>query len=376
MTTGKRKNLGSVQILRGLAALSVVLFHYRFYLVPDGSSMEVPNKLFGWGSVGVDLFFVISGFIMVYVTDGKVSGLKTSLNFITNRLTRIFPVYYIILLFTFLTGGAMSIFHYPEKTSNLISALTFHPYLSEPAPLYVGSSSMYNIRWTLNYEIYFYLAFAVCLLVKPRIFSLICWFAVPVITACFLTSSITFSTKGYEFNSVMVRFLTNPIILEFGIGVATGYIFNYLKNSNKRFFFVLAILSFIAITAAIMNGYIRAYNLITAFTFSLLTLTFSLADSIIVRFTPRFLAMLGNISFSWYLLHAPLASFLSGKVEKVSPNAMHSTLGFIVLLAVSILVAFLSHKYIEVKLTKIIRTAISKHMPSALRKTNRDIPAS
>ncbi|PVF37872.1 hypothetical protein A9313_21465, partial [Yersinia pestis] len=309
-----KEKIKSIQVLRGFAALSVVLFHYRFYLVPDGTNMEVPNKLFGWGAVGVDLFFVISGFIMVYVTDGKASGLKTSLNFITNRLTRIIPTYYIILLFSFLTGGAMSIFHYPEKASNLISALTFHPHLTNPAPLYVGSSSMYNIRWTLNYEIYFYLAFAVCLLLKPRLLSLICWFTAPVIAAYFLMPNVTFSTKGYEFNYVMARFLTNPIILEFGIGVTTGYIFKYFKNSYERLFFTLATLSFIATAVAIMNGHIRAYNIITAFALSSLVLTFSLADSYIVKFTPRFFTMLGNISFSWYLLHAPLASFLSGKV--------------------------------------------------------------
>lgn len=51
-------------------------------------------------------------------------------------------------------------------------SLTFHPYLSEPAPLYLPDSGMYNIRWTLNYEIYFYLAFSICLLVKPRLIAL------------------------------------------------------------------------------------------------------------------------------------------------------------------------------------------------------------
>lgn len=69
ITQQKNKNkIESLQILRGLAALAVVMFHYRFRLVEDGASMVIPNKLFGWGSIGVDLFFVISGFIMVYVT--------------------------------------------------------------------------------------------------------------------------------------------------------------------------------------------------------------------------------------------------------------------------------------------------------------------
>jgi len=370
-----KNRLESIQILRGLAALSVVLFHYRFYLVPEGKSMEVPNKLFGWGAIGVDLFFVISGFIMVYVTAGKIHGLKTSLNFITNRLTRIVPAYYIILLFAFLTGGTMSIFHYPEKVDNLVSALTLQPYLSSPAPLYLSESGMYNVRWALNYEIYFYLALAVCLLFKFRLFSLTCWFAAPVIVAYFLMPSVTFSTNGYEFNSVLVRFLTNPIILEFSIGVATGYAFLHLKKSNEKFCFALAMLIFLSIIVAIIHGYIKAYNLISASVFAVLIVTFSSADNIIAKLTPRFFTMLGNISFSWYLLHAPLASFISDKIEKKFPDVMHSTFGFIALLMLSILFSFLSYKYIEVELTQKIRTAIKKCIPATLKKTKQDIPA-
>ncbi|WP_051124346.1 acyltransferase family protein [Erwinia tracheiphila] len=129
-----KNKIESIQILRGLAALAVVLFHYRFYLVPDGADRTVPDSLFSWGGIGVDLFFVISGFIMVYVTDGKGYGLKTSVSFIVNRLIRIVPMYYLILLVAFLTGGAMSTFHYAGKVDNLISALTFRPYLQSPAP--------------------------------------------------------------------------------------------------------------------------------------------------------------------------------------------------------------------------------------------------
>ncbi|SFN72275.1 Peptidoglycan/LPS O-acetylase OafA/YrhL, contains acyltransferase and SGNH-hydrolase domains [Izhakiella capsodis] len=370
-----KNKLESIQILRGLAVLSVVLFHYRFYLVPDGASLELPNKLFGWGNIGVDLFFVISGFIMVYVTDGKVSGLNTSLNFIVNRLTRVLPTYYIILLFAFLTGGAMSILHHPAKVSNLISALTFHPNLTNPAPLYVGESSMLNIRWTLNYEIYFYLAFAVCLLIKPRLFLLICWLSTPVIVAYFLMPNVTFLTSGYEFSSVMARFLTNPIILEFGIGAIAGYIFKHLKNSNELFFLALAIISLISIVFAIANGYLEGFNLITACSFAMLVITFSLADRFIVQFTPRFLIKLGDISFSLYLIHNPLANFLSDKVENIYPNAMHSTLGVIILLTASILMAILSHEYVEVRLSGRLRHTVSKYMPGTSKKINQDVQA-
>lgn len=370
-----RNKIESIQILRGLAALSVVLFHYRFYLVPDGANTDIPDRLFSWGNIGVDLFFVISGFIMVYVTKTKTAGTRSSIDFIINRLTRVIPAYYILLLFAFLTGGAMSTFHYPDKTADLISALTFYPYLHEPAPLYIDANGMYNIRWTLNYELYFYFAFSICLLFKNRLVALAAWFLAPVGAAYFLMPEITFSSSGYPFESVGAKFLTNPIILEFGIGVLTGYAYLALHKIIKSKYCILSFICLVVIAIGIIKHKLGGYNLLSALSFSFLVLCFTLESEYIVKFTPRFFVTLGDISFSWYLLHIPLASFIAGKVEKANPNAMHSTLGFTALLIASILVAFLSHKFIEGKLTNKIRSSINKHGFFRSKKTNRDISA-
>lgn len=362
-----KNKIESIQILRGLAALSVVMFHYRFYLVPNGADFTIPNKLFGWGSIGVDLFFVISGFIMVFVTNENKSGVGSTLKFLENRLTRILPTYYIILLFAFFTGGAMSTFHYPDKVSNLISALTFHPYLSDTAPLYTPKSGMFNVRWTLNYEIYFYIAFAVCLLFKHRVISLAAWFLAPIITAYLLTSSFTLSTSGYQFHSVLARFLTNPIILEFGVGVLAGYSYLFLHKKVHFKSCCLSFLAIIAVSIGITFKYLHGYSLISAVAFFFLVLIFAIQNNQILNFAPKFLITLGNVSFSWYLIHVPLASFISGKVEKIYPNSMHTTTGFILLLVVSIPIAILCHKYLEIKLTQKIRGLIQR---AKIKKSN------
>lgn len=353
-----KNKIESIQILRGLAALSVVMFHYRFYLVPDGADRTIPDQLFGWGAIGVDLFFVISGFIMVFVTRNSGYGAKTGVVFIINRLTRILPTYYIILLFAFVSDGAMSIFHYPEKASNLLSALTFHPYLSEPAPLYIPDSGMYNVRWTLNYEIYFYLAFSICLLSKFRTLALCGWFLLPVVLAYSLTSNFTISTHGYDYNSVMLRFLTNPIILEFGVGALAGCFYLYLRDRDILESGYLSVLCLAVIAVGIMSGQLQAYNITSACAFFFLVLIFSLQSQKIMRFRPKALVMLGNISFSWYLIHNPLAVFLSGKIEKIYPGAIHNTVGFIFLIIASLFFAWLSHRYLEVKLTEKIRSLL------------------
>jgi|AGFS01.1.fsa_nt_gi Predicted acyltransferases len=348
-----RNKLGSLQILRGLAALSVVLFHYRFYMVPDKADMTLPNKLFGWGAIGVDLFFVISGFIMVYITYYKPAGFKSWKEFAISRLTRILPTYYILLLITFLISGAMSIFHYQDKTANLISALTFTPYLVSPGPFYIDPNGMYNTRWTLNYEIYFYTVFSLCLVLGKRILTLLGWVALTAIAGYTATGMFTLSAKGYETYSAAFNLLTNPIILEFIIGVFTGYAYFYLKDRSKNLKLATLVFSFIAIIA--MLPQLKAHSLYTASISACLILVFSLFNSQITSFTPQVFVKMGDVSFSWYLLHNPFIHAVADRIEHIAPNIVRSGYGFIFFTIASFLVACLSHKYLEVLLSSKIK---------------------
>ena len=76
--------------------------------------------------------------------------------------------------------------------------------------------------------------------------------------------------------------------------------------------------------------------------------------------------MLGDISFSWYLLHNQVGSYISWQVEANNPGVMHNVYGFTILLILSIFIAFLSHKYIEVILTNKIRNKIFMSIPGKL----------
>ncbi|ENC9770660.1 acyltransferase [Citrobacter koseri] len=354
MVTTNNKTINSIQILRGLAALSVVLYHYGFYLVPDGGNIS--NRFFSWGGIGVDLFFVISGFIMIIITNHSEPGFNTSKRFIINRLSRILPVYYVILFITFLTGGAMSTFHYSEKVSNLISAITFTPYMHETAPMYILSNGMFNIRWTLNFELYFYFAFALCLLCKNKLLPLLTWFLAPLLLCFLITGDITFSTKGYNFNNAYIELITNPIILEFGFGVLTGLLYLHLKKKNYSPHILISLFIIAAITLGVSTKVLTMYNLLTGIAFSVLVLALSLSDHFFSKAWSKKLVYLGNISFSLYLIHNPLANFISKKVEKYIDNGMHNTFGVIIMLVAAILAAHISHKYLEIRLSKLTKS--------------------
>ncbi|HDW3810963.1 TPA: acyltransferase [Klebsiella pneumoniae] len=362
------RKLESLQALRGVAALLVLLFHYRFYLRGDDESgTTIWDALFGWGIIGVDIFFIISGFIMVYTTQHYMQGCSSAKRFLLNRAIRIIPLYYFGLLVAFLFGGAMSTFHYPEKVQNLLSALTFTVYKTSVTPHYIDDGGMYNIRWTLNYEIYFYLAFALCLMMKHRILALICWGGLMTCVIPALAGfQPTLSAQGYDFQTPTIAFITNPLLLEFLIGVFAGYIYLQLKRR-----IVLVRLPLISSTVAIgllcyivfgvYSGRIRALNLESTIVLGLLVLFLTLGEQVLQAYIPRVLKYVGNISFSLYLLHNPIGIAVMKQMGPVGQSAFKGIPTILLATLLSILVAHLTHKYIEIGLT---RTLKNKFMPS------------
>ncbi|WP_338843132.1 acyltransferase [Citrobacter europaeus] len=353
------KRIESLQALRGLAAILVMLFHYRFYLrsqVENGTTIW--DALFGWGIIGVDIFFIISGFIMVYTTQNYTQSLFSTKRFLINRAIRIFPMYYVGLLITFLLSGAMSTFHYPEKVQNLLSALTFTVYKTDITPHYIDDGGMYNIRWTLNYEVYFYIAFSVCLLVKHRLLALIGFSAlmiclIPAIAGFQPTTSI----QGYPFHSPTLGLLTNPVFLEFIIGAIVGCLYLKLKNitSSTK---IQAIASFISLSLfmyviyGIYNESLRAFNTESAIILGVFILFITLADPLLKKYIPHILTYLGDISFSLYLLHGAIGSAVMKRMELFELSNYKGIVTVVIAISLSIFISHLTHKYIEIRLTR------------------------
>ncbi|MGB0905912.1 MAG: acyltransferase family protein [Maricaulaceae bacterium] len=153
-----------VQALRGIAALLVVLSH----IYNEELKHSADHLLGAWakfGMAGVDLFFVISGFIMVYVTWKLAPSVRNILRFIFGRVSRIYPLYWVITaaIFTLYLICPDAIFGTPRPAGELWKSIVLWP--SEgPLILIVG--------WTLVHELYFYLIFAV-LLALPHRFRLV-----------------------------------------------------------------------------------------------------------------------------------------------------------------------------------------------------------
>ncbi|MCX8963106.1 acyltransferase [Erwinia psidii] len=334
-----------VQALRGLAALSVMLFHFRWNI--NAVSPGLGDKLFGWGATGVDLFFLISGFVITLSAAKTPQGIGGSLTFLKKRALRILPAYYIILVVTFFLSGAMSTFHYADKTANFISALTFTPLFPECAPFYVDDNGMYGIRWTLNYEVMFYVFVSFALLFPCRLLSVFLIFSVTlVLLPVLLWGGISLQPSGYPAKLAILGLVTNPMIWLFLAGAAIGLSIPYLRWLPPQLMACVAAMTLIAAGYLFSHGLYTGHGVLSSgWLYGIILLSIVLSESVIGKFVPSVLMYLGNISFSLYLIHTLMNTGIGKRFEGVGIEDGYAR--FSVSVLISIILAWLSWKYIE-----------------------------
>jgi exopolysaccharide production protein ExoZ len=359
------QKLNSLQALRGLAALFVVIFHYHFRLGgPDEHALEYWHSIFGWSFIGVDIFFVISGFIMVYTTRQHSPGIVTSGKFLLNRMIRILPLYYLLLFFAFLLNGAFYLLDNEESARNLISALTFTVSTIAVSPQYIDLEQMYNVRWTLNYELYFYLVFALCLLFRQRILPLLAWAAAAVfIIPALFGNAPTLNIHGYQVEHALWGFLSNPVILDFVVGALAGGLYVKLeKAARQRWLQQLALgLALVMIFTIVMGLYTQHLYLLSlrlGVAIGITILLLSIAEPVLHNYIPRIALYAGNISFSLYLSHNTVNYFVFDHLGDKA-TSMPAILGLIALcVALSLALSHCTWKYIEVGLTRWLKAKL------------------
>jgi peptidoglycan/LPS O-acetylase OafA/YrhL len=209
--------LPNLQLLRAVAAYLVVFVHLSELLPETPVTTFLHNK----GYSGVDLFFVISGFIMVYTTTRKpISGGQ----FLINRLKRIVPLYYAVTLFVFAIALTFP-FIFQNTSADfyaLAKSLAFVPFEKSPGRIY----PLYYLGWTLNYEMFFYLTFALSLSVWYRMRVVICSTAI----AGLVFSRVNSTTPG----SVFEYFYSQPIMLDFCLGMLIALFRDQISNAMHR----------------------------------------------------------------------------------------------------------------------------------------------
>ncbi len=202
--------LPSIQILRALAALAVAYGHAGNDLMRLTGGIGAPLQ--GLSGAGVDLFFVISGFVMV-LSSAPLFGTPGGAGvFLRRRLARIVPLYWatttLFLAVMVLVPGAVRADG--ASLADIVRSFLFVPYLRADTGLI---QPLYSLGWTLNYEMFFYVLFAAGLaLTMARGAAAVAGVLVLIVGA------------GAVFvpEVAALRFWSDPIMLEFALGMGIG----------------------------------------------------------------------------------------------------------------------------------------------------------
>ncbi len=152
----KTKRIAGLDLIRFLSALGIISYHYFFIGVIQGFySEEVFHPITFWGELGVDIFFIISGFVILYSAERR----KSSSEFLKGRIIRIYPAFIICSIFTLITGIFMPGTTIKDFLFRWINSLTLCNDIWGVPPL----SSIY---WTLMVEMKFYILVAIIKKIK------------------------------------------------------------------------------------------------------------------------------------------------------------------------------------------------------------------
>jgi exopolysaccharide production protein ExoZ len=155
--------LDHIHRLRGIVALLVVGFHYKKYLNEIPIGMNLGDYIFRHGYMGVDIFFLISGFIITYSTQNATRA--HPVDFALKRFFRIAPLAWMItLLFAWLLA-------WPFQRPDMVKSFFLIPMRVSQPPFY--GYSVVAALWTLSYEFVFYLIFTIALTISHKLRTLI-----------------------------------------------------------------------------------------------------------------------------------------------------------------------------------------------------------
>ena len=314
-----KNKLDTVQVLRFLAAFSVMMVH-------------IP--LLGFGIWGVDIFFIISGFIMMYVTE------INDKNFLIRRIIRIVPLYWILTFGVFLIALIKPEFlnNTTANFEHLFKSLFFIPFNKND----IGHYPILFLGWTLNFEIVFYILFSLSLVFFKKnkfIFS-------SIIIIFFVSINSLLAEKNFIFSTYC-----SHMFFEFILGMAAYKIWRRFEKkipisvtNNVSFLLGFILLTFLMNYLNLSRIFafgVPSFFLLLYFLFFLNHLKF-----------PRILILLGDASYCIYLIHPYLIQFFYKVMNIGKFNFFIQSLLTIFISIIVLIISILIFKLVELPINK------------------------
>lgn len=308
-------NLDWLQVGRGVAALLVVMAHATL-LSERRYGQEFLAGFFSVGNVGVDFFFVLSGFIIFYIHTRDIGHLGRLKAYAAKRLTRIYPMYWLlslVILPVYLLFPGFGKAHDPSM-AYLVKSFLLWPQEALP---------MLSVGWTLTHEMYFYLVFGL-MIAAPR------WVWLPLVTVIAVLSSWKLAADhGMAWNgdkyrtgatvfdqSELLAFLLSRHNIEFFAGCLVGWMAPRFRLPAAGWIGLAGVAAFLIPMAGL--AFKLPWSSAILYDKSARTLYYAVVSAVIVLAAanlngergglraPAFSRLLGDASYTLYLAHYPI----------------------------------------------------------------------
>jgi exopolysaccharide production protein ExoZ len=214
-----KTTLHSLQALRAVAAWLVIADHALLEITHNEPGNSLTHIAWTLGSTGVCVFFVISGFIMVHISWESFGRPAAAADFLRRRINRIVPLYWLATIVALAYHRVSATHGAHAEWSELVQCLVFIPHASEDGswnPHLPGG-------WTLNYEMMFYVVFALGL-------SFSRYVALPAIALALAS----FVIAGPLIPNESVAYLASPIVLWFVLGMGLAVLWRWQRLEEPK----------------------------------------------------------------------------------------------------------------------------------------------
>jgi peptidoglycan/LPS O-acetylase OafA/YrhL len=340
----QNRNLKLIQVLRAIASVLVVFYHATENF-REKLGQNFLGGFFEFGGSGVDIFFVLSGFIITYTSFRGLGQADKLTHFIRRRVVRIYPIYWVVIMIFLAAQFLLPSFYrsgYQASTFELISTFLLLP----------GHQMLNGVSWTLSFELFFYILFAIAFLIPGK--RWIFFFSAAYILLLVLING---AADPFAHRNEWIRLAGSPLNTEFFLGVISVLFIHRISRQNALVLIITGSVLFVAGGLLSNNGYsVLPNNFHRVILFgipSLLLLSGVVALELNkpVRVS-RSILLLGEASYSLYLIHLPLVAATAVLIKKlpVSNNLLlQSVMFFSIVLICGGSVLF--HQKIEKPLT-------------------------
>jgi len=369
--TGER--LLALQGLRAIAATMIVVLHAQ-ELVHNYATAHAlafaPFRSLPWGA-GVDLFFVISGFVIVFASKKLFCTPGGRREFMRRRLIRIVPLYWTALTLRVLAlsaGALVGVKAFPDATAILAS------YLFIPADA-MGFGPKYpfpilDLGWTLNYEMFFYVLFSLFVVLRREL-------AVMAVVSC-LAAGVLIAT-AFPPDNIALHFWFQPITLEFALGAIIALLFLRgvrLPSSIRLLMIVVALLLWQVPVSRFTDmsgpGFYSWPRLAIWGAGAVLIIASAVLGPLQFKSAwSRALAGLGDSSYALYLLHPFVFILIKTALARVTIPEFFCWPLVILSAGLAIAIAALFHRHAEVPVVEFLRKATATRLGPARTESSR-----